>query len=141
MIYTSEEKQQLDNILTAFHSYIEEHPVFDILYSKKIGYIRVQADNPDYEGVTVIRSVDTLLDVLYNEIIDDIIFDEEHERQSSSPELTEEETEEVRQRIMEMIQAVRPEEDAKYCADFLDEYLENYPDNDIEDSTHFPILM
>ena len=133
MIYTTEEKQKLDNILTAFHSYIEEHPVFDILYSKKIGYIRVQVDNPDDEGVTVIRSVDTLLDVLYNEIIDDIIFDGERERQSISPELTDDEMEEVRQRIMEMIQAVRPAEDTEYCADFLDEYLENYPDNVIED--------
>lgn len=133
MIYTTEVKQKLDNILTAFHSYIEEHPVFDILYSKKLGYIRVQVDNPDDEGVTVIRSVDKLLDVLYNEIIDDIVFDEERERQSSSPELTEDETEEVRQRIMEMIQAVRPEAVAEDCADFLDEYLVNYPDNDIED--------
>lgn len=68
MIYSPDEKQRMDNILEAFHDYISNHTFFDIVYSDKIGYFRIQVHDPDGEGLMVIHSVDKLLDVLFNEV-------------------------------------------------------------------------
>ncbi len=41
MIYTQEEKEKMDALLQAFQSYIDQHEHYDVLYSKKAGYLRV----------------------------------------------------------------------------------------------------
>ena len=41
MIYTQEEKAKMDALLRAFQSYIDQHEHYDVLYSKKAGYLRV----------------------------------------------------------------------------------------------------
>jgi len=129
MIYLPDEKQRLDNILGAFHDYISNHTFFDIVYSDKIGYFRIQVHDPDGEGLAVIHSVDKLLDVLFNEVINDIRFDGKNEEHYSS-KLSEVETEEARRRITEKLKNLG--EDADYCMDFLGTYLEDYPNNNIE---------
>ena len=46
MIYTTEQKKELDAILKAFENYIDGQNYFDIVYSKKIGYVWIVADEP-----------------------------------------------------------------------------------------------
>ena len=41
MIYTQEEKAKMDALLRAFQSYIDQQEHYDVLYSKKAGYLRV----------------------------------------------------------------------------------------------------
>ena len=41
MIYSQEEKAKMDTLLQAFRSYIDQNPHYDVLYSKKAGYLRV----------------------------------------------------------------------------------------------------
>lgn len=132
MIYSVDEKQKLDDILSAFHAYIHAHPCFDIVYSEKIGYVRVNVEDPNDGGVRVIRSADQLLDVLFNEIINDIRFDESG-GQHLFPALSADEADKARCRIAEILQTMRPEAAADDCLHFLDEYLVNYPGSDIND--------
>lgn len=129
MIYLTGEKQRLDAIFKAFHDYISNHAFFDIIYSDKIGYFRVQVNDPE-ESLMVIRSVDKLLDMLFNDIIADILFDRENGA-PNFPALSEAETEEARRRITKILETLG--EDADYCLSFLDTYLEKYPDNEIND--------
>lgn len=126
MIYSAKEKQRMDNILKAFDNYIANHTFFDIVYSDKIGYFRIQVVNPDEEGLVVIHSVDKLLDVLFNEIINDILYSEGGEERDTA-EMSEEERDEARRRGTKLLEPLS--EDADYCLDFLDTYLENYPNN------------
>lgn len=41
MIYSQEEKAKMDALLEAFQSYVDHHDHYDVLYSKKAGYLRV----------------------------------------------------------------------------------------------------
>lgn len=48
MIYPQEEKAKMDTLLEAFQSYVDQHDHYDVLYSKKAGYLRViTGDNCD----------------------------------------------------------------------------------------------
>lgn len=133
MIYTTDEKQKLDTILAAFHSYIQAHTEFDILYSEKIGYVRMSVEAPEEaEGLIVIGSAEELLDVLFNEVTNDVLL-ASGGKQYDSPELSEDDAEEVRRRIAEIVRTIGSEADADEYLDLLDEYLENYPDNGMED--------
>ena len=40
--YSAEEKKQLDRILSVFREYIRAHWFFDIIYSEKVGFIRIK---------------------------------------------------------------------------------------------------
>ena len=41
MIYAQEEKAKMDALLEAFRSYVDDHDHYDVVYSKKAGYLRV----------------------------------------------------------------------------------------------------
>lgn len=125
MIYSKGEKQKLDRILSAFHDYIQTHTYFDILYSDKIGYVRMKVEDPDDgEGLIVIRSAMKMLDVLFNEIINDVQFSDQS-KQHFSNKLTEEEASESRNRITAILKTMGPEGD-DYLR-FLEVYLADYP--------------
>lgn len=131
MIYSKGEKRKLDNILSAFHDYIQSHTYFDILYSDKIGYVRMKVEDPDDgEGLIVIRSAVKMLDVLFNEIVNDVRFTDQSKRHFSE-RLTEEEAGEARRRITDILKTMGSESES-YLR-FLDIYLSSYPYNDIED--------
>ena len=131
MTYPKDEKQKLDSILSAFHDYIQTHTYFDILYSDKIGYVRMKVEDPDDgEGLIVIRSAMKMLNVLFNEIINDVRFADQSKRHFSE-RLTEEEAGEARRRIAAILKTMGPESEG-YLR-FLDAYLAGYPYNGIED--------
>ena len=50
MIYTEEVKRKLETILKTFESYIDSQDYFDIVYSKKAGYLYIVVDTPDEAG-------------------------------------------------------------------------------------------
>lgn len=129
--YSAEEKKQLDRILSVFQEYIRAHWFFDIIYSEKVGFIRIKVEDPDDgEGLIVIRSAAQMMDVLINEVINDVRF-EDRETKHYFLKLSEAETEEVRRRVTKILGAMGP--DAEEYLLFLDRYMIDYPHNAIED--------
>lgn len=122
MIDSTEETRRMDNILNAFHDYIQAHTFFDIVHSEKIGYMRIQTEYPEEgDGLVVIRSVDTLLEILFTEVIYDVLF-EDSERDDFTV-LSKDDVKEIRRRITEILETLDSDQD--YCLDFLDVCLKN----------------
>lgn len=127
MIYTLEEKLKLDNILRAFSSYIQANNYFDILYSDRIGYVRMVIDPDEEEEVIRIESAAHMLDVLFNEIINDVVFSPENSHgEHFDSKLSEQEEKESRRRIAFYLKNAGKEKE-NYLA-LLDRYLLEYPD-------------
>ena len=66
MIYTEEVRKELDAILKAFEDYIDGQDYFDIVYSKKIGYVWIVADEPGAAGAEQLDTPEAMLDNLFN---------------------------------------------------------------------------
>jgi hypothetical protein len=71
MIYTDDVRKELDAILKAFENYIDGQNYFDIVYSKKIGYVWIVADEPGTAGAEQLDTPEAMLDNLFNDIIND----------------------------------------------------------------------
>lgn len=71
-MYTRKEKNQMDEILAAFAGYVSKHSYFDLVYSKKIGYIRIVIEEDSDTMYTVVEGAEDLLKTLY----DDMVMDE-----------------------------------------------------------------
>ncbi len=123
MIYSTSQKSRMDNILAAFQGYIQTHPSFDIVYSEKIGYIRLNVEDPDAEDLTIIESADDLLEILFDEIINDVRFGNKQKRRRSS-NLSESDKIEIRRQITDILKTVTIE--SEHCLEFMDSYLEDY---------------
>ena len=73
MIYTDEVRKKLDAILKAFGEYIDGQNYFDIVYSKKIGYVWILAECPGDAGAVLLDTPEKMLDQLFNEVINDVV--------------------------------------------------------------------
>ena len=73
MIYTTETKKKLDAILKAFENYIDGQDYFDIVYSKKIGYVWIVVDEPGAAGAEQLDTPEAMLDLLFNDVINDVV--------------------------------------------------------------------
>ena len=73
MIYTEKVRKELDAILKAFENYIDGQNYFDIVYSKKIGYVWIVADEPGAAGAEQLDTPESMLDNLFNDIINDVV--------------------------------------------------------------------
>ena len=73
MIYTEETRKKLESILKAFEKYIDSQDYFDILYSKKVGYLWVVVNPPGGAGAEQLDTPKRMLDVIFNEVINDVI--------------------------------------------------------------------
>ena len=62
MIYTEEVQKELNNILKAFEKYIDSQSYFDILYSKKVGYLWIVVDPPGGAGAQQLDTPEDMLD-------------------------------------------------------------------------------
>lgn len=122
MTYTAEEKKQIEDVLAAFSRYIREHDYFDIVYSEKIGYLKITIEEDEEEGSYIrLGSLDALLCALYHEICNDVR--EECGtlwRQDAS--LRPEELDMVRQRIEQLLEHMTGGKDD--CLDYLDQFLD-----------------
>ena len=122
-------KNKLDAILKVFNDYIREHKHFDIVYSEKIGYVKLQVPHPESEVPTVMDTPETLLAALFNEIILDVVFSPNSpQKEHDDPSLTKYEEAESRRRIMAILETMQCDDKARYL-DFLDTYIKEYPEN------------
>ena len=125
-MYTKEVRKKLDMILKAFEGYIDSQDYFDIVYSKKIGYVMILAQNPGEAGAETLDTPEKMLDVLFNEIINDVIASPENTTHiPDSNTLTEYEKTESRRRIAVILET--KEDGRDDYLKFLDSYLKDYP--------------
>ena len=126
MIYDESTKKELDAILKAFENYIDEQNYFDIVYSKKIGYVWIVADEPGAAGAEQLDTPEALLDNLFNDIINDVIAPRSTTHLDEVHTLTESEEAECRRRITAILE--RFEGGANEYLDYLDSYIKDYQD-------------
>lgn len=120
-------KNELETILKAFADYIREQDYFDIVYSEKIGYVRILVHNPGDAGAEVMDTPETLLDALFNDIIGDVInAPGNRDPRADSPALNTYEETECRHRIAAILETI--EGDSSEYLDYLDDYLKTYQD-------------
>ena len=126
MIYTDDVKKELDAILKAFENYIDGQDYFDIVYSKKIGYVWIVADEPGAAGAEQLDTPETMLDNLFNDIISDIVAPRSTTHLNKSRIMTESEKVECRRQIAAILE--RMEGGGAEYLEYLDEYIQDYQD-------------
>lgn len=131
MIYTEEVRRELDNILKAFENYIDSQNYFDIVYSKKIGYVWIVVDTPSAAGAEQLDAPETMLDLLFNDIINDVIAPRESTHLNEAHTLTESEESECRRRIAAILETIEGG-GAEYL-EYLNEYIQDYQERYAED--------
>ena len=129
MVYTEETRKKLESILKAFEKYIDSQDYFDILYSKKVGYLWIVVDPPGGAGAEQLDTPERMLDVLFNEVINDVI--NSSENRSHIPEvrtLTGWEETESRRRITAILEQIEGggAEYLEYLDEFIRDYQERY---------------
>ena len=124
MIYTEEVRKELDAILKAFEDYIDNQNYFDIVYSKKIGYVWIVVDDPSSAGAEQLDTPETMLDNLFNDIINDVVTPRSTTHLDEGRALTESEEAECRRRITAILETMEGG-GAEYL-EYLDEYIQDY---------------
>ena len=124
MIYTTEQKKELDAILKAFENYIDGQNYFDIVYSKKIGYAWIVADEPGAAGAEQLDTPEAMLDNLFNDIINDVVAPRSTTHLNETRTMTESEEAECRRRITAILETIEGG-GAEYL-EYLDEYIQDY---------------
>ncbi len=123
MIYTEDTQTKLDNVLKAFESYIDRQNYFDIVYSKKVGYVWIVIDPPG-EGAEPLDTPEAMLDNLFNDIINDVVALRASTRLNETHGLTESEEAECRRRITAILEQI--EGGGTEYLEYLDEYIRDY---------------
>lgn len=125
MIYTDDIRKKLDTILKAFEGYIDSQDYFDIVYSKKVGYLYVVVGTPEEAGLELLDTPEKMLDVLFNEIINDVINSPENRTHvPDARTLTKWEEAESRRQLTAILEQI--EDDGAAYLKFLDRYLKDY---------------
>ena len=124
MVYTNEVKKELDAILKAFEDYIDEQNYFDIVYSKKIGYVWIVADEPGAACAEQLDTPEAMLDNLFNDIINDVVAPRSTTHLNETRTMTESEEAECRRRITAILETIEGG-GAEYL-EYLDEYIQDY---------------
>ena len=124
MVYTNEVKKELDAILKAFENYIDGQNYFDIVYSKKIGYVWIVVDEPGAAGAEQLDTPEALLDNLFNDIINDVVAPRSTTHLNETRTMTESEEAECRRRITAILETIEGS-DTEYL-EYLDEYIRDY---------------
>ena len=117
-------KRKMDAILKAFKDYIDNQNYFDIVYSKKIGYVWIVVDDPGAAGAELLDTPEAMLDNLFNDIINDVIAPRSTTHLDEDHTLTESEEAECRRRITAILETVEGG-GAEYL-EYLDEYIKDY---------------
>ncbi len=124
MGYSEDVKKKLDTILKAFENYIDGQDYFDIVYSKKIGYVWIAVDDPGAAGAEQLNTPEAMLDNLFNDIINDVVAPRESTSLTEAHTLTENEKTECRRRIAAILKTI--EDGANEYLGYLDNYLKDY---------------
>lgn len=118
-------KNELETILKAFEEHIEGQNYFDIVYSKKVGYLWIVIDHPGDAGAELLDTPETMLDALFNDIINDVInIPGNRDPHVEYSGLSAFEVEESRRRITAYLEKI--EGDSSGYMDYLDSFIEAY---------------
>lgn len=124
MVYSEETKKELDSILNAFEGYIDGQNFFDVVYSRKAGYLWVAVDDPRAQAPEQITEPEDLLYLLFNDIVNDVVAPRQSTSLTESSGLTEQETAEVRSRVTAILETI-PDNADEYL-DYLDGFIQDY---------------
>jgi len=124
MVYTKDVRKKLDDVLKAFENYIDGQDYFDVVYSKKAGYLWVVVDDPGSEAPEQIRKPEDLLDNLFNDIINDVVAPRQTTSLTEGRSLTDQEIAELRRIVVPILRTI-PDSMDEYL-DFLDSYIQDY---------------
>ena len=131
MIYTEKVRKELDAILKAFENYIDGQNYFDIVYSKKIGYVWIVVDEPGAAGAEQLDTPEAMLDNLFNDIINDVVAPRSTTHLNETRTMTESEEAECRRRITAILE--RMEDSGAEYLEYLDEYIQDYQERYAKD--------
>ena len=124
MDYSEETRKKLEDILKAFEGFIDGQDYFDVVYSKKAGYLWIAVDDPRAQAPEQINEPEDLLDLLFNDIINDVVASRQTTSLTEGLSLTEQEASEVRRIVSAILDTV--EDGANEYLDFLDSYIKDY---------------
>ena len=124
MINAGTTKEKLDAILKAFEDYIDGQNYFDIVYSKKIGYVWIIVDEPGVAGAEQLDTPEAILDNLFNDIINDMVAPRESASLTEVHILTASEEAECRRKIVPILKKI--EGSADEYLNYLDSYIKEY---------------
>ena len=89
MIYTKQEKQKLERVISVFTERLKESDAFDLVWSDKVGYVLLDI-SPDYDYVDTARRVDTaeeLCRLMLEDVALDVLLltENEHSMETADP--------------------------------------------------------
>ena len=89
MIYTKQEKQKLERVISVFAERLKESDAFDLVWSDKVGYVLL-AISPDYDYVDTARRIDTaeeLCRLMLEDVALDVLLltENEHSIETADP--------------------------------------------------------
>ena len=120
-------KEEMDKFFHIIENYVEQQDYFDVIYSKKFGYIRVAAIESFYPDIQCLHTPEEMLDILFCDVINNIILSPDNpSEESENMSLTEYEETESRWRIKEVLEAVENKEDKAFCFNYLDQYIAKF---------------
>ena len=73
MVYTPEEKRKMENVLQAFAQYTASSPDFDMVYSEKVGYVRMITAECADAIYFVMEDFESLVDMFCMDIVADAV--------------------------------------------------------------------
>ena len=125
--YTEDEKHKIENILKAFTGFIREQDYFDIVYSEKIGYVYLLTQERGIDPVTELRTSQETIDTLFRQVVGEVMFGPGNQHMGQADGMSEYEVSESRRRLTAIVETM--EEDRDDWLAYIDEYLEDYQDN------------
>ena len=119
MVYEKDEKEKMDLLLEMFQSFIREQDYYDIVYSEKLGYLRIVPGSETADDqVFRISQFDELLSGLIN----DMIFERMYPNFAPTPSPVD--FAEVR-RLCESKLCFTPKEN-RHCIEIIDACIKNW---------------
>lgn len=115
---------EMEKIYRAFEEYIRNQNYFDIVYSEKLGYLRILVQAPE-EGAAVLDSAEKMLEYLSGDIISDVVYSPLNPKENRSDlTLTEHEKTESLRRLSEFFGKLDIDEEG--CRALAEKYLKRY---------------
>ena len=101
-------EKEMKAILKAFEPYIDSQDYFDIVYSKKFGYIRLRlSDEYCDEELLVLDTPKKMTGALFNDIINDVVYSPDNlKKEHEDLTLTDYEETESRRRIAAILETM-----------------------------------
>ena len=117
-------KERLDTILKAFEDEIRNQNYFDIVYSEKMGYLRILVESPE-EGAIVLDTPEKMMEYLCGDVIGNVIYSPEDPKRSEDDMfLTKYEKAESRRRLISIFESLGM--DKEHSSDLVEQQLRAY---------------